>query len=499
MSNYRIFSDVAQLAEFRDFVKTELGLDSVEQLSDVDKQGAFYMFKSRIGDLDESEIYFLNEIQEQGKTADFDALAKMQYGKSYDTLTTDEKIFVVVKDFEAKDMDVSLEDIEKILETEMKRQIEDETKDNISDVKLNNVNNIELNATPDVEPANKEKSDIIQETTLMDNNQENADTEILEDTELLRLRSADSDTNDYKINLLSYGILRKMNKIKELNAQEQKDQSLLFNEVKKAIDSLSKEENDFFNGVFYEGVVTQPVLLESIPPSVLADCYTYFKEKIEKNSSQINAVNEEIAAKRENNHQKLNELEIEQQLAVEKFQTVSDRIDELTEMLVRLTHYSKDLFFADNTNVADVYDGYKKMFDVRRQDLETAAQKQNVSAAANKMIADINSGQQALDTQYNSYLEFWNLAQINKENASDLYEHYQAMEKGLKKLELNNESASVVVMQNEQGQDVTLGELLNKVKFYRGQSVDDGALAPQFVDNNGNASTEWQEIGRAHV
>ncbi|MBR6356208.1 MAG: hypothetical protein IKR92_05080, partial [Alphaproteobacteria bacterium] len=111
MATYNNFSDVADKAEFLEFIKTEFGIDDVAKISPIEQQAMFYKFKSHEGDLSDADIAFLKEIDNANKPEDMEALAKAQYDKSLSGLTADEKIFVSVKAYEAADKGVSVDEM----------------------------------------------------------------------------------------------------------------------------------------------------------------------------------------------------------------------------------------------------------------------------------------------------------------------------------------------------------------------------------------------------
>ncbi|MBQ4399857.1 MAG: hypothetical protein II830_01020, partial [Alphaproteobacteria bacterium] len=201
-----------------------------------------------------------------------------------------------------------------------------------------------------------------------------------------------------------------------------------------------------------------------------------------------------IAAKeyeilKEQDEQKKEQLYNEREELLRKKSKIAERIDELTDMLVADTHDDKDLFFADDTNVADVYDGYEQMFKARSEDLQSQQDENNPNQQIEERLQKMQAGQRALDEQYASYLDTYGLANVNKDSANALNNRYDEMEKGLAKVQLNDETAALAVMQNDNGQDITLGQLLSSVRFYDEQ----GNLEPQFKDKDGNLTTEWSQ------
>ena len=299
-----------------------------------------------------------------------------------------------------------------------------------------------------------------------------------QEEDLRRVRSAESDMNAYQLDILSYDILRSMNKIDEMKPEELSNQDQLYQAVQQAIGKLDDKENAEFNDKFIDVVATNEQVLEGVPPSTLAKAYVSFTTKAAEKNLEIENTDDE---------EKKQQLIAERDEILAKKGNVAKRIDDLTDMLIADTHEDKDLFFMDDTNVADVYDGYKEMFTVRSDDLRSQQDEDNPNPAITSQIQQMAAGQEALDEQYGSYLDTYGLKDVTKDSAEDLDKRYDKMAEGLAKVELNDETASQVITQTEAGQDVTLGALLSSVKFYDAE----GNVQPQFKDKDGNETTEW--------
>ena len=305
--------------------------------------------------------------------------------------------------------------------------------------------------------------------------------ELEQEPEILgRLRSAESDMNAYQLDFISYSILRSMNKMGDLEPEKIANADELYKAVKEATDNLSEDENREFNDNFVTAIADNKQALEGVPPSVLAKSYRTFTAKIAAKEYEI---------LKEQDEQKKEQLYNEREELLRKKSKIAERIDELTDMLVADTHDDKDLFFADDTNVADVYDGYEQMFKARSEDLQSQQDENNPNQQIEERLQKMQAGQRALDEQYASYLDTYGLANVNKDSANALNNRYDEMEKGLAKVQLNDETAALAVMQNDNGQDITLGQLLSSVRFYDEQ----GNLEPQFKDKDGNLTTEWSQ------
>ncbi|MBR1840560.1 MAG: hypothetical protein IJ778_00330, partial [Alphaproteobacteria bacterium] len=206
----------------------------------------------------------------------------------------------------------------------------------------------------------------------------------VEEIEILgRVRSPYSDRNDYNIDRVSYEILVKMGKIKnELTEEQLEDENLLYNTIDKAKSSLSKAEFEKFNVEFVDFLVDRGII-GIVPPTVLTQAYEVYGEQHKK------AKNEE----EKNNFQTKREI-------------VAAQIDNLiNQYYTGVANITRDNFnYDDNTNIADVYDGYKEMIEKRRPDVDQEMQ-EKIKAVDTKLEKDIG--------EYDGY---WGIENITEDN-----------------------------------------------------------------------------------
>ena len=123
MATYNNFSDVADNAEFKDFIRDKYGITDVSQIADIEQTALLMSFKSHANDLSDADISFLEEIRKSNNKEDMEALADAELGtaKDFDQLSIDAQIYISVKNYEAKDKGVSIEQIREDLK---KRDLE---------------------------------------------------------------------------------------------------------------------------------------------------------------------------------------------------------------------------------------------------------------------------------------------------------------------------------------------------------------------------------------
>lgn len=454
-----------------------IGKEDQDKIAMIDTISSYYMFRSEKGDLSDGEfnqiMNFGSKQQKNDPKAYQEALdnyTHSYYGssKNFSDLTIDQQCFIKAAQELAASLNISPEEIAKRHEDYLAQEIAEEEKTE--------------NTTNNTNSANTDQKTPLNVNVATDKNpNENNKIEKQSEEDLRRVRSNDSDTNAYMIDGLSYGILQSMGKTEALSAEDLQNQEKLRETVQKTVDSLNTKENEEFNTKFVDTVATNETVLQGVPPSVLTQAYLAYTSKLAQKNQEIEQAGDD--------DEKKQQLIAERDEMQAKKVNVAKRIDDLTDMLVADTHDDKDLFFADDTNVADVYDGYKEMFDVRAEDLKAQQDENNPNPEITDRLQKMENGQQALDVQYNSYLETFGLQGVSKDSAEALNKRYDEISKGLKDVQLNDETAAQVITQTEDGKDITLGSLLGSVKFYDA----DGNVEPQFQDKDGNQTTEWSE------
>lgn len=260
-----------------------------------------------------------------------------------------------------------------------------------------------------------------------------------------RIRSFDSDTNDDMLYDVRLELLEKNGFIKDLKPEDVDTRDKTIKLVRRRLATMTEDDRQKIEDEIFAKMVSDEVLFAIMPPKKLAEAYKSYSDRAEKAADEAEKI----------------------MLTAEK-EKIGKRIDELTDMLVKDAHYSNDLFFTDNTNISDVYQGYNEMFSVRLEDLpENDARRDK-----------INQGVAALNMQYDEYLRTWNLQNLKPENADDLNKRFEKIDEGLKKVVLDDEIAKTVISDNGDN----LGKLLSNFKYLD----KDGKIEPQFVDADGN-------------
>lgn len=490
MARFKSFKDVANNAEFLDFIRDKFGITDIAQIADFEQNALLVSYRSFSNDLSKAEEKELDQLSgtiDKAVKSNNDVLnmVKKEFSlyKTADLETDWLQRYMAVKLDEAIKKGVTIGEITDSLIKRVENM--DQATPQPQTQTLEDVKPDVLKSQPKPQPVQEQEPELAaqQDLGLKPEFQTDMEPTLIIDREietLGRLRSAESDMNAHQLDIVSYSILRSMNKIGDLKQEKIDNADELYKAVKDATDNLSEDENREFNDKFVMAIADNKLVLEGVPPSVLAKSYETFTSKIADKEQEII---------KESDEQKKAQLNNEREILLNKKSNVAERIDELTDMLVVDTHDDKDLFFADDTNVADVYDGYEQMFKARSQDLQSQQNEDNPNQQVEERLQKMQAGQRALDEQYTSYLNTYGLANVGKNSVDVLNNRYDEMVKGLAKVQLNDETAALAVMQNDNGHDITLGQLLSSVRFYDEQ----GNIEPQFKDKDGNLTTEWSQ------
>ena len=307
-----------------------------------------------------------------------------------------------------------------------------------------------------------------------------------------RIRSAYSDCNEQWIRWEKLSALKSMGVVKE-EIPPMGDVEATVDLMLKYEPNLSKKEAQEMTARVTEKIVSDDQLLESAPPSVLASMYTDFSEeaKNEKDEEKRNAV-----------YAKLNRVAV--------------RIDDLTAMVAK----ERELYFADVTNIADVYDGYNKMFAARYNDLLDEASNGTTDEAKVSAGEKLQQQQEAaryVSSRMDEYDHTYSLDGISAEKADDLDKRFDQMREAMSGVEITPETAQLVAnfkflnreysaLDNEQRaslqekfpeKDFSAIESYDKLNSDELKHLSDNNLLPkaepQFVDQDGNQSDKWSE------
>ena len=115
---------------------------------------------------------------------------------------------------------------------------------------------------------------------------------------------------------------------------------------------LTKDQRLEYAEKFVDVIIDDKDLFELVPPKILADAYVATKERIAESRGDA------------------------RDAALNRFAVIASRIDYLSNDFANQMGY----FYADPSNIADVYAGYKKMFEVRAVDL-APSEKNNAATA----------------------------------------------------------------------------------------------------------------------
>ena len=299
----------------------------------------------------------------------------------------------------------------------------------------------------------KEEKDRVPPLVLVDDEKDNDKNKKNDEkqkpiNEEIRIRSMYSDQNEYLLDNIKISVLHDMKVINDDDIKDLTPQKAI-ELLQEKVPSLSDKQLAEMESRITDKVVDSEQLLSLVPPSVLAKKYNELSESI----------------KTEKDDKKKQELQ-------GKKEKIATRIDTLTDMLVTEQKTGKDLYFADVTNIADVYDGYIKMFEARKLGLEQEVKDgATTQKDADDKIQKMETGSKILEDKYEQYKDEWNLKGLTADNASDLDKRFDDISKKLETVELDDETA----------------KLVSNFKFYD----DKGNKTPQFVDDKGNQSDEY--------
>ncbi len=245
-----------------------------------------------------------------------------------------------------------------------------------------------------------------------------------------RVRSNYSDENQYILDRLAVDVFLEMGLItQEQHDASDPEQTI---EVLQTIPELTEEQQRNFSTLFVNKILNNPYLLAMVPPSTLAYAYTELKKQLNESPDNTEIKN--------------------------NLQIITERIDNLSENF----NTNIGFYYGDPSNIADVYDGYKKMFEVRIPDITSSVQQQQ-----------IRNNLTRLEELISTYDDKWGISDINDIKPE--------------KLEKNWDKLSDLI-NNVPVSDATLKEAA-KYKFLDKENKK----IPQFIDKKGNAQEDFKE------
>lgn len=244
--------------------------------------------------------------------------------------------------------------------------------------------------------------------------EEKEEDKILHDVPNLdRIRSQYSDQNEIMIDRIRVKVLQSMNLVDASVNVDNLEIGALIDEVKKADNLKDNEKIEYEKGV--EENLKNEMVFNMVPPKTLVKWSERVKERI-------------AAAKK-------TDLKVDVTVEEGSLKAVEARMDALIKDITEGT----GLFFVDQTNIVDVYDGYAEMIAVR--------EKENKLAAKAKTI---------LDGKIGEYDKVFGLAGKTASDAGKLQDIAQKSVKTLKDFELSPDMIKVaenMVFKDEKGND----------------------------------------------
>lgn len=202
--------------------------------------------------------------------------------------------------------------------------------------------------------------------------------------EFSRVRSANSDENQALLDKIALSVFRDMKIISESDYNDVAGNPSAQIDLLTSVPDLSGNRAIEFSERYIDAIMqTDENLLYSVPPSTLAKSYVKIKERLAE--TDINSETREKLTRYQ--------------------ERIAERIDSLIGDFAIKIGYS----FVDTTNIADVYSGYKEMFDAREPDVPENSSLRN----------QINSNRTVLDVSIREYDDVYNLTGITNENAEE--------------------------------------------------------------------------------
>lgn len=528
MSKYQDMSEIKNNAEFQEFVKLELNRD-IDSIRDYELTAMFYKFKQHTGDIDKQDQEFLDKTAKTATPEELDNLTKVHFpNKKYEELTTEDKTFINVENQQAKDLGLTIDDIKAYLDItsrndaispadfpafrnnddvyEAFHELADKhryTPDNQQDFDdfikqkdaylanktpeektaveeqlnkfLNNQDQEKMHygnelytvdddfrkmynkASLPQQTAQKTPIDIVVEPLDNDENQQPAQKPTKhngikqnkgEEQDEIRLRSFNSDQNEALLDMIKVETLHEMDIVSDDEINKASKQSK--NSVQTGIDILNDKLPKLSDKQLFEfeeritnKMVDNDELLNLMPPAALAKAYTGVEKQLD--AEKDDAKKQDLISKKEK---------------------IGSRMEQLTTMLAVQEHTFDDLYFADKTNIADVYEGYVQMYDALDKNWRNPKE-------GGSLAQQMRQGENLLSQELNNYKELWNIKDVKETDAAKLQKRYEELDNQLKDVELDNETL----------------KLVSTFKFLD----EKGQIEPQFVDKDGKQTDVYSD------
>ena len=456
------FNNIRENPEFQEFVKSNWHRD-VGSVQDYEIEAMFYQFKSRSNDMSPQDLEFVNEIADSAQPKELDDLTSVYYpGKKYADLSEEDKSFVAVTNSEAKDLNISLDDIKEFLRAqnlsaglgsentneqtplEIGLDSDDKIKEHTSKETLTQ-DDIPSHTTP-----SQTKNDTPEtgQTSVPPHEPENPKPQPVREEEEARIRSFNSDENEALLDMVKVDALHEMgvitdddlNKLSKLPEEQVRNNINLLNDK---LPKMSQQQLAEFEDKVTDRMLGNDELFALVPPTALAKAYTGLDAKIAQ--EQDDTKKQDLTAKKDK---------------------VGARMEQLTTMLAKNDHTFDDLYFADTTNIADVYEGYVKMYDAMDKNWRSPND-------GGPLAQQMRQGEYKLREVYSQYREDYNLKNVTAKDADKLQKRYEDLNKQLSGIEIDENTA----------------KLVSNFKFLDEQ----GNVEPQFVDKDGKQSDVYTD------
>lgn len=423
--------------KFLEFIKSEYGYNSFDEIQPFESEALLYKFRSLENDLDDAngdfdglDDYILSNPYEYE-----DELKELYFGDKNAELSPENLTFILALSKTMNEHpEFSLEDIKnhrankKTISPQNKIKVDENTLDDVNQ----NTSNV---ATDDLE----NNIEIVEEGQVQDNIARQPERPMDE----YRVRSADSDTNEFMFDTIKLEALKDLQYISEESYNNGiKSPENAIEELGK-LRALSKDETKAFEDTVADKMLHNQKLFLLTPPKMLGQLYD--KKQQEVAAILQNDPNANVSAEKAD----ISKLE--------------ERIDDLTSQAAR----GEGLFFADVTNIADTYEGYNVMFDARSKYLGNNPNSQAVT----QNMSTVRS--QILEPMIKEYDSDWNIENITEKDAEKLSQRYDELQKDVADIELNDEAYALV----------------SNFKFLD----EKGQVEPQFVDEQGQHHDMWQK------
>lgn len=288
-----------------------------------------------------------------------------------------------------------------------------------------------------------------------DNGKQNeppSDEKTPEEYDEVRLRSLNSDDNEFLLDQVRLSALHDMGVVSDEETADLTPQKAI-EVLNKHLLDMSDKQLKQMESLMTDKMLESENLFAVVPPSMLAAKYDELSKSIAK----------------EKDEQKKAELQAKKDM-------VAARIDQLTDMLVNQGQSQDNLYFADTTNIADVYEGYGEMFAVRNRDLKEQAakaqddaEKQAIQEQQTKMRTGIGLLKQEMDNYDKEHF----LTDIEPKEAGEIEKNFDKLNKALETVQPDEETLALV----------------GNFKFLD----ETGKPKPQFVNEQGEVSDVYRK------